>query len=286
MTDGGLDSPHVASPLKEFTLEGKKALITGGGRGIGQAIALVFAEAGADVAVTSRTISQCEETSNQVRKLGRKAHSAECDVSDSRQVDDMVSKVTDCLGEIDILVNNAGQGAVGPLVSLSENTSADGISDWGLDKDMDDEVLERLVGTNLAGTIYCCRAVGDQMIRRRAGKIINVGSSSSVIAIPYETAYAASKAAVHMVTKVLALEWGPFNINVNGINPGWFVTDMTRSGFENPETAKGRIAQLPLKRLTDTRDLGLLATYLASSASDWMTGQMISLDGGETATQF
>ncbi|MDA1189333.1 MAG: SDR family oxidoreductase [Chloroflexi bacterium] len=272
--------------LKEFSLEGKKALITGGGRGIGRAISLVFAEAGADVAVTSRTLAQCEETAAQVEKLGRWAYPFQCDISDSEQVDGMVAKATEALGHIDILVNNAGQVTVGPLAPMPIEKPAEAIWDWGPEKGMANDVLDRIMGTNLAGPIYCCRAVGEQMIKRRNGKIINIGSSSSIIAIPYETAYATSKAAIHMLTKVLALEWGQFSINVNGINPGWFVTDMTRSGFDDPETMNERIAQVPLKRLTETRDLGLLATYLASPASDWMTGQMISLDGGETAVQF
>ncbi|MBM3944881.1 MAG: SDR family oxidoreductase [SAR202 cluster bacterium] len=272
--------------LKEFSLKGKKALITGGGRGLGRAIALVFAEAGADVAVTARTLSQCEETAELVEKLGRRAYPLACDISDSAQVNEMAAKAMKALGQVDILVNNAGQVTVGPLAPLPIDKPKDAIWDWGPETGMADDVLERILRTNVSGALYCCRAVGPQMVKRRSGKVINVGSSSSIIAIPYETAYGTSKAAVQMLTKILALEWAQFNVNVNGINPGWFVTDMTRSGFDDPKTTDERIAQVPLKRLTGTRDLGLLALYLASPASDWMTGQMISLDGGETATQF
>ncbi|MBM3949464.1 MAG: SDR family NAD(P)-dependent oxidoreductase [SAR202 cluster bacterium] len=272
--------------LKEFSLEGKKAFITGGGRGLGRAIALVFAEAGADVAVIARTLAQCEETTTLVKKLGRRAFPFQCDIADSRQVDDTVAKATKALGQIDILVNNAGQVTVGPLSPLPIQKPKDAIWDWGPDKRMSDETLNRIMGTNLSGTVYCARAVGEQMVKRRSGKVINVCSSSSIIAYPFETAYAPSKAALQMFTKVLALEWAQFNVQINGINPGWFVTDMTRSGFDNPKTMQERINTVPLKRLTDSRDLGLLALYLASPASDWMTGQVLSLDGGESASQF
>ena len=130
------------------------------------------------------------------------------------------------------------------------------------------------------------RAVGPQMIERRSGKVINVASTSANLAFPYEAAYAPSKAAVQMLTKVLALEWGAYNVNVNAISPGWFRTEMTEPGFRDPAIAESRIASLPLGRLTDVRDLGLLAVYLASPASDWMTGQVIVLDGGESAIAY
>ena len=141
----------------------------------------------------------------------------------------------------------------------------------------------RVVDTNLSGPFYACRSVGPQMMERRYGKVINIASTNAVMAYPYGAPYQTSKAGLKMLTKVLAMEWAQFSINVNAILPGWFITEMTRAGFDNPEIRRQRVEGLPLKRLTSNRDLGLLALYLASPASDWMTGQAIALDGGETA---
>ena len=121
------------------------------------------------------------------------------------------------------------------------------------------------------------------MLERRSGKIINVSSMTGILAEAYYTAYDSSKAALNMLTKCLALEWGRFNINVNGIGPGWFMTEMTRPGFIDQAVHEARVKGVPLQRLTDARDVGLLAVYLASPASDWMTGQVIYLDGGQSA---
>lgn len=148
---------------------------------------------------------------------------------------------------------------------------------------MDDETWHEVLKTNLSGAMYVCRAVAPQMLERRSGKIINISSTNAILAYPNGSAYQVTKAGMKMLTKVLANEWGPYNINVNAIGPGWFVTEMTEEFFEDSEWADGVIAELPLRRLTSLRDLGLLAVYLASPATDWMTGQIIYLDGGETA---
>ena len=266
--------------LREFSLEGKNALVTGGGRGIGKAIALALAEAGADVAVAARTIKQVEETATEVQALGRRSFALKADVADSHQVDDMVTKATQSLGQIDILINNAGVGERGPMVPLP--TPPDEKIHWDYREETSDESWHRIIDTNLAGPFHCCRSVAPQMIKRGSGKMINISSTASILAAPYKAAYASSKAAINMLTKVLALEWAPYNINVNGIGPGWFITEMTRAGFEVPEIHRQWVSEIPLRRLTDARDLGLLAVYLASPASDWMTGQIIFLDGGET----
>ena len=271
--------------IPEFSLEGKTALITGGGRGIGRAMALVFAEAGARVVVTARSVDQIEAVAAEIESGGGRALALACDVADSAQVDRTVEEATDLLGGIDILVNNAGVVTVGPTVpvpSPPENFDWR----WSPDERMSDADFRRIISTNLEGAFYMARAVGPQMIERRSGKVINVASTSANLAFPYEAAYAPSKAAVQMLTKVLALEWGAYNVNVNAISPGWFRTEMTEPGFKDPIIAESRIASLPLGRLTDARDLGLLAVYLASPASDWMTGQVIVLDGGESAIAY
>ncbi len=271
--------------LPEFSLAGKTALVTGGGRGIGRAIALVFAEAGANVVVTARSAHQVEAVAAEIETGGGTALALVCDVADSAQVDGTVMEATDRLGKIDVLVNNAGEVTVGPVVPVPdppENVDWR----WSPDERMSDSDFRRIINTNLEGSFYMARAVAPQMIERRAGKVINVASTSANLAFPYEAAYGPSKAAVQMLTKVLALEWGPYNVNVNAISPGWFRTEMTEPGFRDPVIAESRVASLPLGRLTDVRDLGLLALYLASPASDWMTGQVIVLDGGESAIAY
>ncbi len=268
--------------LSEYSLEGKSALITGGGRGIGKVIALVLAEAGADIAVASRTLDQVEQVANEIRSLGRNSVAVQLDVSDSAQAEQAVSQATAALGKIDILVNNAGisYGAV-PLIPI-ERLPEEKIS-GDLKAGLTDDQWSRLLNINLSGAFYCCRAVAGQMLERRSGKIINVSSMTGILAEAYYTAYDSSKAALNMLTKCLALEWGRFNINVNGIGPGWFMTEMTRPGFIDQAVHEARVKGVPLQRLTDARDIGLLAVYLASPASDWMTGQVIYLDGGQSA---
>lgn len=268
--------------LSEYSLERKTALVTGGGRGIGKAIALVLAEAGADVAVAARTLSQVEEVAAEIRSMGRRSAALQVDVSDSGQVDQMVSKATEALDRIDILVNNAGI-SYGPVPLIPLEKQPDEMIAGDLKSGLTDEQWHNTLDVNLNSAFYCCRAVASQMLERRSGKIINVSSMTGILAEPYYTAYDSSKAGMNMLTKCLALEWGRFNVNVNGIGPGWFMTEMTKPGFVNQEVHESRVKGVPLQRLTDTRDVGLLAVYLASPASDWMTGQMIFLDGGQSA---
>ena len=264
--------------LNEFSLDGKTALVTGGSSGLGKEIALVLAEAGADVAVAARRLTRICETADAIRSLGKRAVAIQADVSDSKQVDDMVSEATSALGRIDILVNNAGIGKVGSVVPLPETEGSSIQAER-----MDDDTWHEVLNINLSGTMYVCRAVAPQMLERRSGKIINISSTNAKIAFPNGSAYQVSKAGVNILTKVLASEWGQYNINVNAIGPGWFITEMTEERFNEIEWADRLVAELPLRRLTSLRDLGLLAVYLASPASDWMTGQIIYLDGGETA---
>ena len=273
--------------LEEFSLEGKRALITGGSTGLGRAMALVLAEAGADVAISARSLENLKAAEEQISKHGHKVVSIATDVSDSGAVDAMVAQATEALGGIDILVNNAGRAEGGPVAALPEQPGPEtGIGYSNPPEDapsLADDTWRKTMETNLNGPFYTCRAVAPQMMQRRYGKIINIASTNAVLAYPYAAPYQTSKAGLKMFTKVLAMEWAQFNINVNCIMPGWFITEMTRQGLEIPEWREKIEAGLPLKRLTDNRDLGLLALYLASPASDWMTGQAIALDGGETA---
>jgi NAD(P)-dependent dehydrogenase (short-subunit alcohol dehydrogenase family) len=273
--------------IEEFSLEGKRVLITGGSTGLGLAMGLVFAEAGADVALTARRIENLRSAEEKISVHGHKVVSIATDVSDSSAVDAMVVEATEAMGGIDVLVNNAGRGDGGPVAALAEQpgpeTGVGYVNPAENTPSLSDDIWQKTIETNLSGPFYTCRAVASQMMERRYGKVINIASTNAVMAYPYGAPYQTSKAGLKMFTKVLAMEWAQFNINVNCIMPGWFITEMTRRGFENQQWREKIEAGLPLKRLTKNRDLGLLALYLASPASDWMTGQAIALDGGETA---
>jgi NAD(P)-dependent dehydrogenase (short-subunit alcohol dehydrogenase family) len=273
--------------LEEFSLAGKRALITGGSTGLGRAMGLVLAEAGADVAISARRLENLKAAEEEISQHGHKVVSIATDVSDSAAVDAMVTEATEALGGIDILINNAGRADDGPVAALPEQpgpeTSTGYINPAEGAPSMADETWQKTMETNLNGPFYTCRAVAPQMMERRYGKVINIASTNAVMAYPYAAPYQTSKAGLKMFTKVMAMEWAQFNINVNCILPGWFVTEMTRGVFDHPEWRKRIEEGLPLKRVTANRDLGLLALYLASPASDWMTGQAIALDGGETA---
>ena len=229
--------------LPEFSLAGRTALVTGGGRGLGRTIALVFAEAGAEVVVTARSAHQVEAVAAEIEAGGGTALALVCDVADSAQVDSTVLEATERLGKIDVLVNNAGEVTVGPTVPVPdppENVDWR----WPSDQRMSDADFRRIIGTNLEGAFYMARAVAPQMIERRSGKVINVASTSANLAFPYEAAYGPSKAAVQMLTKVLALEWGAYNVNVNAISPGWFRDRDDRTRIQRPgdRRATDRIA--------------------------------------------
>lgn len=251
--------------ILDFDLTGRTALVTGGGRGIGRAIALTLAEAGADIAIASRTQDELENVATEIINMGRLGLPLTCDIADPSSVDQMVSYATSQMGTIDILVNNAGVGGSRPITSFND-------FDW-----------DRIMKTNLSGPFYCCRAVAQQMMERKFGRIINVSSTAGAMASAGGIAYNSSKAGLNMLTKVLATEMAPYNIGVNGIGPGWFETEMTKTSLDTPKKRAEVAKIIPMKRLTGLRDLGLLAVYLASPASNWMTGQVIYLDGGQTA---
>ena len=266
-----------------MSLEGRTAIVTGAGRGIGREMALVLAEAGADVAVAARTQSEIDATAADVTALGREAIAVQTDISRSDEVDALVDRTLHHFGKVDILINNAGRLlrlAVAPFpdtVVQPPRVSRDSSSRTT------DEEWSEIIRTNLDGVFYCCRAVAPHMMERRYGKIINVSSNNATQAFPLVAAYNASKAAVNMLTRVLALEWAPYNICVNAIGPGDYHTAMTDATWRDPEARRRHLEGIPLGREGDLRELGVLAAYLASPATDYMTGQVIYMDGGLTA---
>jgi len=252
----------------QFSLEGKKALITGGSRGIGEATALAFARAGADVAVTSRKLPDLERVAGEIRATGRKALAVETHVGRMDQLEPLVSRVVDELGGLDILVNNAGTSLYAPAIDLEERA-------W-----------DAVFNLNLKGLFFLSQAAARVMRDNGGGKIINISSIAGQrvqVATPH---YSISKAAVLMATKVMALEWAPFEVRVNCIAPGAIETklyDAIYGLLSEDQATKQREAarkRIPMTRVGEPREIADAALFLASDASSYMTGQTFAVDGG------
>ncbi len=269
--------------LPELSLAGRTAIVTGAGRGIGRSIALVLAEAGADIVAAARTTAEIESVAEEVRALGPRALAVPADVSQSSSVDAMVKEAIDHFGKVDILINNAAQIIRTPVVPLPGVELKPPRVTREADMPMSDEEWQAIMDANLNSIFYCCRAVAPHMLERRYGKIINISSNNATQGFPLMSAYNASKAAVNMLTRVLALEWADYNICVNAIGPGDYNTSMTEPTWTDPVERQRHLDGIPMHRESDTRELGILAVYLASPASDYMTGQINYLDGGLTA---
>jgi len=250
--------------IPSFSLKGKVAVITGGKRGIGKAICLGFAEAGADVATCSRTIedSQLRGVAEEIQRLGRRSLAIQADVTRKTDVDSMVQRVMREFGKIDILVNNAGIMIRKSLLELGED-------EWDLTLD-----------TNLKGYFICSQAVGKIMVTQKRGNIINIASEQGFRALGGRGAYPVSKAGVLMLTNVLARELAGYNVRVNGIAPGFVKTDMNRTLRSDPTELKRLETAIPMGRLAEPDDMVGAAIFLASDASSYMTGHTVVVGGG------
>ena len=254
------------SVLSQFQLTNRRALVTGGARGLGRVMADALAEAGADVAITSRTIASAQDAAVEIaRATGRKVVGLEADVSRASDVTRLVDHAEESLGGIDILVNNAGVNIRGASDALSE-------ADW-----------DTVIDTNLKGPFLCARAIGPRMAARGWGRIINLGSILSVIALPGRAPYAASKAGVANLTRVLGLEWAAQGVTVNAICPGPFGTEMNRPLLNDPEKYAAFVAKIPMGRWGELHEIKGAAVFLASDASSFVTGSLLFVDGGWTA---
>lgn len=252
--------------ISSFSLEGKVAIVTGGGTGIGRSIALEFAKAEADVVVASRRLAILEEVAEEVRALGRRSLAVQADVTQKADVDKMVQKVVDEFGVIDILVNNAGIHSGTPFLELSED-------EW-----------DRVIDTNLKSCYLCCQAVGRRMVEHRRGSIINISSNSGVTTCGgYSGPYPVTKAGEITLTKGLAWELGKYNIRVNAIAPGNIRTEMTRSWWRDPEFVKRMEIDRPLGRFGEPEEIATVALFLASDAASYITGETIVADAGKVA---
>lgn len=247
----------------DFYLKGKIALITGGSRGIGQAIAMAFARAGADVVVSSRKLADLEKVADEIRRLGRKSLAVAAHGGKMEDLSKMIDKVKAEFGRIDILVNNAAANPVyGPILEIQEPA-------WDL-----------IMDVNLKGYCFLSQMVAKIMIDHGGGKIINVASTGGINPDMGLGAYCVSKAGVIMLTKVMASEWGQYNIRVNAIAPGLVQTKMSKVLWDNPDNYQAMIKRSPLGRIGQPDEIAGAALYLASDASSYMTGQTLILDGG------
>ena len=246
-----------------FDLSGKVALVAGGSRGIGFAVAEGLASAGAKVVVANSTPDQGERAAAQIRAQGYDARAIPLDIRQRASIDALVAATLQAFGRIDILVNAIGVIRRGPIEAVTED-------DW-----------DTMMGVNLRGAFLLCQAVGREMIAQRHGKIINISSNVSQVLQPHRGAYAVTKAGMSHLTRVLGLEWAPHGINVNAIAPAPTITDLNRKFFEdNPKDLEARKQSIPLGRLGAPADYVGAAVFLASKASDFVTGQTYFVDGG------
>ncbi|MBI4286470.1 MAG: 3-oxoacyl-ACP reductase FabG [Chloroflexi bacterium] len=247
-----------------FSLDGKVAIVTGGKKGIGRAIALALAEAGADVAVCGRTLTdgQLENAAADIRKLGRRSLSVKADITIRDDVEKLVERVVKEFGRIDILVNNAGMLLRSPFLELSE-------ADW-----------DKVIDTDLKGYYFCCQVVGRRMVAQSGGNIINIASGLGSKPLAGTGVYSIAKAGVLMMTRVLAIELAQYHIRVNAISPAMVKTDMSSYALLTPEAIKQAAASRPLGRIAEPEDIVGAAVFLASDASGYITGHNILVDGG------
>lgn len=250
---------------KFFDLTGRVALITGATGGLGRPTALGLADFGADVALVARNVEKLEKVKKEVERLGRRAFSVSCDVTKPDDVKDMVQQVVNEFGRIDILITYAG-------INIPKPAEEYPYEDW-----------KKVIDTNVTGVFLTCREVGKVMMKQRRGKIINVSSVRGAFALPRNyVAYCTSKGAVIMLTKQLACEWAPFNIQVNAIAPTVIATPLTAHIMRDPELSKSMLSRIRMGRWAYPDDLIGAIVYFASDASNFVTGQVLFIDGGVT----
>ena len=248
-----------------FNLDGQVALVTGAGRGIGYACAMALAEAGADVAVTGQDAARLATVVSDIEGVGRRSVAFSADLRDVAAIGIMVADVEKTFGEINILVNNAGYNQVEPSFDVVVET-------W-----------DRIMEVNLRAPFFLAAAVAKGMISRKQGKIVNVASEAGINGLAGHAAYGASKGGLLMLTKDLAVEWGPHNVQVNAVCPGATWTGMTSPAMADPETRESIIGRGVAGRICNPEEVAATVIYLASKEADMVLGHALSIDGGSTA---
>lgn len=249
----------------EFDLSGKIAVVTGASRGLGYQFSLALARHGATLVICSRTVAHLDELAQKIKALGRRVLKQRIDVTSLDDINHMAGDIAAKFGRIDILVNNSGINK----------------PQWA--EDVTEDNWDDIIATNLKGLFFCSQAVGRVMIRQKYGKIINISSDAGSVGLIKRAAYCASKGGVNQVTKVLAIEWARHNINVNAIAPAFIETPFTEPMFQDPSFRQYVLDNTPLGRVGKTSDVTGALIYLASPASDYVTGHTLLVDGGWTA---
>ena len=249
-----------------FSLKDKTVLVTGGSRGLGQAMALGLAEAGATVVITSRTLVALEETADLISKVGRAPRLMELDVEDVPSSTSKIASLAQSLGGIDVLVNNAGYEEVCPSL------------------DVDEGLWDKINRTNLKGAFFCAQEVARSMVAKGGGSIINLCSLTSYVGVPTAVPYTSSKSGLLGMTRALATEWAPHKIRVNAIAPGYFRTELTDVFYQDESWQENLLARIPLGTFGDANDLKGVTVFLAGDASKYITGQCLAVDGGYLAS--
>ncbi len=259
------ERPNHRTVLDAFRLDGRVAIVTGASRGLGAAVAVALAEAGADLVLAARSGPDLEKVAAEVRRPGRRALVVPADVTVRADVERMAAEALRAFGEVDVLVNNAGVGSDTAFLDLADD-------DW-----------DRVLNTNLRAAYLCTHVVGRHMVERRRGKIINVASVAGLVGRSHMVPYAASKGALLQLTRSVAVEWARYNVQVNAICPGYFRTPMNER-FLDSEAGAGYVrSSIPMRRAGRPAELGPLVVFLASAASDYMSGAHIVIDGGRLA---
>lgn len=248
-----------------FSIEGKVAIVTGASKGIGYGLAGALAAAGSKVAVTARREEDVSHLAEEIRSSGGTAAAYALDVRSVDQIRSVFAQIAEDFGRIDILVNNAGLG------------------EGRLAEDVTEEYWDDMIDVNLKGVFFCCQTAGKYMLEQGYGKIVNVSSQVSIVGIPEGVAYCASKGGVNQLTKVLALEWSSRGVNINAVGPTFIYTPGTAERLDTPDFRANVLARIPAGRIGSIDDVAGAVVYLASPASDLVTGTLLLVDGGWTA---
>ncbi len=266
--------------LPEFSIAGKKAVITGASRGIGRGIAVTLAEAGVDLCIAARGKPELEALAAEIRKMGRDCVIAATDISKEEDVERLAKTALAGLGRVDILVNNAGAMVPKPLVPIPGFNPPTAGDIPGFFEPTSNQEWQRVLDVNLTAAMMTMRAFGPHLLQRKEGRVINISSVDAAKSSRFRVSYVASKAALCAFTRAMAVEWARHGITVNAVGPGYVETELTRTQLENQRMRDRILSEIPMRRLGTAREMGLLVAFLASPAAAYITGQTLYIDGG------